>query len=108
MPVINAEERTDLQNCMHQIISSLFADEEYAFEVFILMKGDRKLKKFVLYEGAPENRNNTEINFKKKLQIAIADVIKGKYGIENAEYDLVENVADNQNKFYVIPQTDEY
>lgn len=47
MPVINAEERTDLQNCMHQIISSLFADEEYAFEVFILMKGDRKLKKFV-------------------------------------------------------------
>ena len=65
-------------------------------------------KKFVLYEGAPENRNNTEINFKKKLQIAIADVIKGKYGIENAEYDLVENVADNQNKFYVIPQTDEY
>lgn len=44
MPVINAEERTDLQNCMHQIISSLFADEEYAFEVFILMKGDRKLK----------------------------------------------------------------
>ena len=28
MPVINAEERTDLQNCMHQIISSLFADEE--------------------------------------------------------------------------------
>mgnify|MGYP000053979564 FL=1 len=72
------------------------------------MKGDRKLKKFVLYEGAPENRNNTEINFKKKLQIAIADVIKGKYGIENAEYDLVENVADNQNKFYVIPQTDEY
>ena len=23
MPVINAEERTDLQNCMHQIISSL-------------------------------------------------------------------------------------
>ena len=104
MPVINAEERTDLQNCMHQIISYLFADEEYAFEVFILMKGDRKLKKFVLYEGAPENRNNTEINFKKKLQIAIADVIKGKYGIENAEYDLVENVADNQNKFYVIPQ----
>lgn len=64
MPVINAEERTDLQNCMHQIISSLFADEEYVFEVFILMKGDQKLKKFVLYEGAPENRNNTEINFK--------------------------------------------
>lgn len=108
MPVINGEDRTDLQNCMPQVISSLFADEEYAFEAFIFMKGDRKLKKFVLYEGAPENRNNTEINFKKKLQIAIADVIKGKYGSETAEYDLIENIADNQNKFYVIPQTDEY
>ena len=51
MPVINAEERTDLQNCMHQIISSLFADEEYAFEVFILMKGDRKLKKICSLRG---------------------------------------------------------
>ena len=108
MPVINGEERNDLQNYMPQVISSLFADEEYAFEVFILMKGNRKLKKFVLYEGAPEYRNNTEINFKKKFQIAIADVIKEKYGSETAEYDLVENIADNQNKFYVIPQTEEY
>lgn len=108
MPVINGEKRTDFQNRMPQVISSLFADEEYAFEAFILMKGDRKLKKFVLYEGGPENRNNTEINFKKKLQIAIADVIKGKFGSETVEYDLVENIADNQNKFYVVPQTDEY
>jgi len=108
MPVINGEERNDLQNCMPQVISALFADEEYAFEAFILMKGDRKLKRFVLYEGTPENRNDTEINFKKKLQIAIADVIKGKFGSETTEYDLVENIADNQNKFYVIPQTDEY
>lgn len=23
-------------------------------------------------------------------------------------YDLVENIADNQNKFYVVPQTNEY
>lgn len=95
MPIINDDDRTDLQNCMHEIISSLFADEEYAFEVFILTKDDRKLKKFILYEGAPENRNNTEINFKKKLQLTIADAIKDKYGIETAEYDLVENVADN-------------
>lgn len=108
MPVINGEERNDLQNCMPQVISSLFADEEYVFEAFILMKGNRKLKKFVLYEGAPENRNDTEINFKKKLQIAIADIIKGKFGSETAEYDLIENIADNQNKFYVIPQTDDY
>lgn len=106
-PIINGENRTDLQNCMPQIISSLFADEEYVFEAFILMKGNRHLKKFVLYEGKPENRNNTEINFKKKLQNAIVDVIKDKYASETAEYDLVENIADNQNKFYIIPQTNE-
>lgn len=108
MPMIDGENRNDLQNCMPQIISSLFADDEYTFEAFILMKGDRNLKKFVLYEGAPEDRNNTEVNFKKKLQTAIADVIKGKYGSETAEYDRVENIADNQNKFYIIPQTNEY
>ena len=108
MPGINVEERTDLQNGMHQIISSLFADEEYAFEAFILMKGERNLKKFVLYEGEPEKRNDTKVNFKKKLQIAIADIVKDKYGNEAVEYDLVENIADNQNKFYVIPQTDIY
>ena len=98
----------DIQNCMPQIISNLFKDEEYTFDVFILMKGNRKLKKFILYEGVPQNRNNTEINFKKKLQIAIADVIKDKYGSESAEYDIVDNIADNQNKFYIIPQTKEY
>lgn len=108
MPVINGEEINDLQNCIYRVISSLFNDDEYAFEAFILMKDDRKLKKFVLYEGAPEDRNNAEKNFKKKLQIAIADVIKGKFGSETTEYDLVENIANNQNKFYVIPQTDEY
>ena len=108
MLVINGEERNDFQNCMPQVISSLFADEEYAFETFILMKDNRALKKIVLYEGAPEKRNDIEINFKKKVQIAIANAIKSKFGSETAEYDLVENIADNQNKFYIIPQTDEY
>lgn len=108
MPVINDKERSDLQQCMSEFISTLFADEEYTFEAFILMRGDPKLKKFILYEGAPENRNDTEINFKKKIQILIADVIKKKFGSKTAEYDLVENIADNQNRFYIIPQTDEY
>lgn len=108
MSVVNCEEKTDLQNWVPEIISSLFEDEEYAFEAFILMKGERKVKKFVLFEGEPKDRNNMEINFKKKLQIAIANAIKEKFGNETAEYDHVDNIADNQNKFYIIPQTDEY
>lgn len=105
MLVING---VDSQNCIPQVISELFADEEYVFDAFILTKGDRRLKKFLLYEGSPADRNNTEINFKKKIQSKIADVIKVRYGGESAEYDLVENIADNQDKFYVIPQTTEY
>lgn len=108
MPTNNANNEMDHQIDIGQIISSLFTDDEYTFEAFIMLKGDRKLKKFVLYEGSPENRNNIEINFKKKLQLAIAGVIKSKYCNETAEYDLVENMADNQNKFYIIPQTEEY
>lgn len=108
MPIINGKKRTDLQNCMPQVISSLFADKEYAFEAFIMMKGERKLKKFVLYEGAPENRKDEEKNFKKRLQNLIEEVIKETYGNEDAEYDSVENIADNQNKFYIIPQTEDY
>lgn len=108
MPTNNANNEMDYPSDIRQIISSLFADEEYTFEAFIMMKGDRKLKKFVLYEGSPENRNNIDINFKKKLQLAITEVIKSKYCSETAEYDLLENIADNQNKFYIIPQTEEY
>lgn len=39
MPALSSENRNDLQNYMPQIISSLFEDEEYTFEAFILMKG---------------------------------------------------------------------
>lgn len=108
MLIINGEDQTDLQNCISQAIFSFFSDEEYAFESFIIMKDNRKLKKLVLFEGSPVNRNNTKINFKKKLQIEIAEVIKAKYGDETAEYDYVDNIADNQNKFYIIPQTNDY
>lgn len=102
------KEKINLKNCIPQLISSLFKDEEYAFEAFILTRADKKLKEFILYEGIPENRNNIEINFKKKLQTTIEGVIKSKFGDKNAEYDSVEYIADNQNKFYIIPQTDSY
>jgi len=98
----------DLKTSIIQEINQIFNDDEYTFETFILMKGDHALKKFVLFEGLPEDRNNTDINFKKKLQQAIAGVIIAKFAEESSEYDFVENIADNQNKFYVIPQTDEY
>ena len=97
-----------LRTSIIQKINLIFNDEEYTFEAFILMKGNHILKKFVLYEGVPQRRNDTSVNFKKKLQLSIAESIRRKFADESAEYDHVDNIANNQNKFYVIPQTTDY
>lgn len=54
-----------LRTSIIQKINLIFNDEEYTFEAFILMKGNHILKKFVLYEGVPQRRNDTSVNFKK-------------------------------------------
>ena len=46
-----------LRSSIIQKINLIFNDDEYTFEAFILMKGDHTLKKFVLYEGAPQRRS---------------------------------------------------
>ena len=91
-----------LRTSIIQKINLIFNDEEYTFEAFILMKGNHILKKFVLYEGVPQRRNDTSVNFKKKLQLSIAESIRRKFADESTEYDHVDNIANNQNKFYVI------
>ena len=53
-----------LRTSIIQKINLIFNDEEYTFEAFILMKGNHILKKFVLYEGAPQRRSDTSVNFK--------------------------------------------
>ena len=63
-----------LRTSIIQKINLIFNDEEYTFEAFILMKGNHILKKFVLYEGVPQRRNDTSVNFKKKLQLSIAEL----------------------------------
>ena len=88
-----------LRTSIIQKINLIFNDEEYTFEAFILMKGNHILKKFVLYEGVPQRRNDTSVNFKKKLQLSIAESIRRKFADESAEYDHVDNIANNQNKF---------
>ena len=108
MPTTQQTNDVDLRTSVVQKINLMFNDEEYTFEAFILIKGGHMLKKFILYEGAPQDRNETSINFKKKLQLVIAESIKAKFTEESVEFDLVDNIADNQNKFYIIPQTEDY
>lgn len=120
MPTNNSKEKANLITCIPQMLSTMFKDGDYVFEAYILINpekpnknkktsanpGNRKLKKFVLFEGSPNN-NDENVNFKLKIQNIFAKVICEKFGAK-AEYDLAENIADDQNKFYIIPQSEEY
>ena len=89
-------------------ISDFFKDEEFGFEVYIVMKDSNEIKRFILDQGNPQERLNEEKNFKRKIQNAILNSIRDKYLGENAKYDEVANVSDNQKIFYVIEQDDDY
>ncbi|WP_346891360.1 DUF4868 domain-containing protein [Clostridium sp. UBA3887] len=90
-----------------KIIQQLFEDKEYKFEVYIRIKDSMILKKMILFEGNPNSGSDDE-NFKKCVQDSIEEAIKNKFIDENIEYDLAENIADNQKKFYIIKQDDSY
>lgn len=90
-----------------QVIHEMFKDKEYAFEVYISMKNGNPLKRMVLFEGNPQSRLG-EDNFKRCVQDSIEEAIVSKFLNEDSEYDLVENIADNQKKFYVIKQDISY
>lgn len=110
-----------------QTISTIFNDDKNnkpAFDPYIWITNKSNennqnsdsnsvLKKLVLFEGAPDEGDNLNVNFKGKLKSKITEFIINKYrnNTEDAikdKYDTIENIADNQNKFYIIPQTDEY
>lgn len=98
----------ELKEWVTDIIQSVFLDEEYGFEVYIEMKSEPILKRFNLSEGRLEDRTDPERNFKKKVQISLEEAIKEKFIKADKEYDDAINVADNQDKFYVITQDEEY
>lgn len=83
-------------------LNQMFQDGERGFDVFIIMKTENSIiKHFLFYEG-------DEQNFKKKIEDSIVETIKEKFLTEDDEYAMAENVADNQNKYYLIKQNDEY
>ena len=59
------------------------------------------MKRFLFYEKGSDN-------FKEKIEKSIIQAIKDKFLAETAEYVMAENIADNQNKFYLIEQSAKY
>lgn len=96
-----------LKSRITESIKEIFKDKEYKFEVYISMKDGIQLKRMVLFEGNPQQQLDNK-NFKRCVQDSIEEVIKNKFLNEDMQYDLAENIADNQKKFYVIKQDNSY
>lgn len=92
-----------------QALNDMFHDVEYGFEAFVIMKNDSIMERFVLFEGNPKiPPEENSANFKEQVKNSIVDYIREEFLADDAEYELVENIADNQKKFYVIEQDDSY
>ena len=80
-------------------------DAEYGFEFFVAMKnGDLIMIKFVLVEGVPNNGNG----FKARIRDSIENTIRIKYLSDDSQYASGDDLANEQNRFYVIAQDDDY
>ena len=91
---MNAEKlRSILNNIMTQTCG---------FEVFAVTKESPRLKKLSLTE------NGDDGGLKGLLKNMILDIIREHYLSEDAAYTSAENAADNQNKFYIFQQTEDY
>lgn len=86
-----------------ETLNSMFQDNERGFDVFIIMKDDSGIKRFMFQESEDDSQN-----FKIKIENSIAEAINDKFLPEGVEFDMAENIADNQHKFYVIKQNDQY
>ena len=128
MSANNNKENANLTTCIPQMISAMFNnydDNKCAFEAYILInpekanknkksssnQGNRILKRFILFDGSPKSKVDENVSFKRKIQNTFAQVILEKFVSSDktkVEYDLAENIADDQNKFYIIPQSVDY
>lgn len=80
-------------------------NEKYGFEIYIATKnGEPKIKKFILEEGNPNNNNG----FKQRICNSIEETIRSKYLTEESQFIRGEELANEQNRFYVIEQNETY
>lgn len=78
---------------------------EFGFDIYIVMnRGDIPVKRLVLEEGSPY----TGEGFKTKIRQGIVNSIEDKYLNENAIYVSGDDLANEQERFYVIEQCEEY
>lgn len=73
-------------------------NEQFGFEIYIAMKeGEQLLKRFVLDEGDP---NETD-GFKIRIRESIKETVKSKFLADDSEYANGDDLANEQNCFYL-------
>ena len=72
------------------------------FEVFVVTKESPRLKKLSLTETGEDG------GLKGTLKNMMLEIITERYLTEDASYTPAENIADNQYKFYIVQQTEQY
>ena len=80
-------------------------NSDFGFDIYIVMKdGDPLLKRFVLEEGNPD----TADGFKTRICNSIKNTIEEKFLSEESLYADTCELANEQKRFYVIKQTEQY
>lgn len=77
--------------------------DKCGLEVYIVTKEAPRLKRMNLYEGAPG-----DTSLYCSLKDTVMTILKEKYLSEDTEYVSADRIADEQDKFYIIEQNDEY
>ena len=80
---------------------SSFTDSPSGFEVYLITKSEPCLKKMSFLE-------NSTNNLRYKLRDGIVQVLRNKYLSDEAEYALIDRIADEQRKLYIIPISENY
>ena len=70
---------------------------------YIVAKTEPRLRKMILDEGKINSSN-----YKHMVRDAILNVLSEKYLNDEVEFVSGENIADNQRKYYMIPQSEKY
>lgn len=79
-------------------------EADYGFDVYVSMKSGDLFKRFVLEEGRPEDPNG----FKNRIRNSVVETIRNRFLSEESQFASGDDLANEQNCFYVIKQDDAY
>lgn len=91
------------ENIKEMLQKAVQNKNECGFAAYIVAKTELRLRKMILDEGKINSSN-----YKHMVRDAILNVLSEKYLNDEVEFVSGENIADNQRKYYMIPQSEKY